>query len=50
VGGPLDALSMPYVFQHEDAFALGIGVLIVGLLLFRFGLTKRRRRENSAGR
>jgi len=42
VGGLFDALSMPYVFLHEGVFALGISVLIVGLLLFRFGLARRR--------
>lgn len=40
--GLFDAFSMPYVFPHEDVFALTVGVLIVGLLLFRFGLARRR--------
>ena len=38
----LESLSMPYVFAHEDIFVLGVGVLIVGLLLFRLGLAHRR--------
>jgi hypothetical protein len=37
-----ESLSMPYVFPHEDGFTLGVGVLIVGLLLFRLGLARRR--------
>lgn len=37
-----DALSMPYVFPHEGVFALVVGLLIIGLLLFRFGLARRR--------
>ena len=37
-----DASSTPYVFPHEGIFAVGVGVLIVGLLLFRFGLARRR--------
>lgn len=37
-----DALSLPYVFPREGVFALGIGVLIIGLLLFRFSLARRR--------
>ncbi len=36
------SLSIPYVFPHEDVFVLGVGVLIVGLLLFRLGLAHRR--------
>ena len=42
MGGLLDAWSTPYVFPHEQAFALGVGVLIVALLLFRFGPARRR--------
>ncbi len=42
MGGLFDAWSMPYVFPHEEAFALVIGTLIVGLLLFRLGLARRR--------
>jgi hypothetical protein len=42
VGSLFDALSVPYDFFHEDVFALGAGVLIIGLLLFRFGLARRR--------
>lgn len=37
-----DAWSMPYVLPHEDTFALVVGALIIGLLLFRFGLARRR--------
>jgi hypothetical protein len=37
-----ESLSTPYVFPHEDVFVLGVGVLIVGLLLFRLGLARRR--------
>jgi hypothetical protein len=33
---------MSYVFAHEDVFVLGVGVLIVGLILFRLGLARRR--------
>lgn len=40
--GQPDVWSTPYVFLHEQAFALGVGVLIVALLLFRFGLARRR--------
>ena len=36
-----ESLPMPYVFAHEDIFVLGVGVLIVGLLLFRLGLAHR---------
>lgn len=42
MGGLFDAWSSPYVFPHEDAFALVVGALIIGLLLFRFGLARRR--------
>ncbi len=45
----LESLSMPYVFPDENSFALGIGTVIVGLLLFRFGLARRRRQNNHAG-
>jgi hypothetical protein len=44
------ALSMPYAFPHEDAFALAVGVLILGLLWLRFALARRRQREDSPGR
>ena len=40
--GLFDALSMPYVFPYEGVFALGVGVLIAGLLLLRCGLARRR--------
>jgi len=50
VGGLFDALSMPYVFLYEDVFALGVGVVIVGLLLFRFLLARRRRHIDHAVR
>jgi len=42
MAGLLDASSTPYVFPHEGIFAIGVGVLIVGLLLVRFGLARRR--------
>lgn len=42
MAGLLDATSVPYVFPHEGIFAIGVGVLIVGLLLLRFGLARRR--------
>ena len=45
----LESLSMPYVFPDENAFALGIGTVIVGLLFFRFGLVRRRRPNDHAG-
>jgi len=32
---------MPYVFAHEDAFMVGIAVLIVALLILRFTLTRK---------
>ena len=44
----LESLSMPYVFPDENAFALGIGTVIVGLLLFRVGLARRRRQNDHA--
>jgi hypothetical protein len=48
--GLLDVWSTPYVFPHEDLFALVMGALIVGLLLFRFGVARRRdRRADRAG-
>ena len=46
----LESLSMPYVFPDENAFVLGIGTVIVGLLLFRFGVARRRRQKDSAER
>ena len=50
MGGPFDAWSMPYVFPHEDLFAWVMGALIVGLLLFRFGVARRRdRRADRSG-
>jgi hypothetical protein len=42
VGSLSDTLSLPYAFQREDAFALGVGALVIGLLVFRFGLARRR--------
>jgi hypothetical protein len=44
-----ESLSMPYVFPDENVFAVGIGVVIVGLLVFRFGLARRRRSYDHAG-
>jgi len=41
MAGLLDASSAPYVFPHEGIFAIVVGVLIVGLLLVRFGLARR---------
>ena len=37
---------MPYRFPHEDLFAFAVGALIVGLLLLRVGLARRRRRRS----
>ena len=48
MGGLFDALSMPYVFPHEGVFALGVGLLIAGLLLLRCGLTRRNRNNDRA--
>lgn len=42
MGSLFEAWSLPYVFPHEDLFALAVGALIVGLLLFRFHLARRR--------
>ncbi len=42
MGGLFDPWSLPYVFPLEETFALVVGALIVGLLLFRFGLARRR--------
>ena len=50
MGGLFDALSMPYVFPHEGVFALGVGVLIAGLLLLRRGLARRNQHKDSAER
>lgn len=44
----LESLSMPYVFPGENAFALGIGAVIVGLLVVRFGVARRRRKNDHA--
>ncbi|MFM8550850.1 MAG: hypothetical protein ACKOCD_00805 [Nitrospiraceae bacterium] len=35
---------MPYVFPHENLFALAVGLVVLGLLLFRFRLVRRRSR------
>ncbi len=50
MSGLLDALSMPYVFPHEGLFVLGIGVVIVGLLVVRFGLARRLRQDDRVDR
>lgn len=34
---------MPYVFPNETWFALGVGLLILGLLVVRIRLARRRR-------
>lgn len=34
---------MPYVFPYEKLFVLGVGVLILGLLVVRVRLARRRR-------
>jgi hypothetical protein len=34
---------MPYLFPHEDAFLVAVGGLVVGLLLLRIRLSRRRR-------
>ena len=34
---------MPYVFPNETWFALGVGLLIMGLLVVRVRLARRRR-------
>jgi hypothetical protein len=36
---------MPYPFPHEDLFLVAVGALIVGLLLLRVRLARRRRRS-----
>jgi len=48
MGGLFDAWSRPYVFPHEEAFALVIGALIVGLLVVRVGVLRRRRQRDHA--
>ena len=50
MGGLLDAFSMPYLFPHEGLFVLGISVVIVGLLVVRFGLARRLRQDDHADR
>jgi len=45
-----DAWSLPYVFPHEGPFALAVGALIIGLLLFRFRLARRRDDPPDRGR
>lgn len=34
---------MPYFFPYEPLFLAGVGVLILGLLVLRFRLARRRR-------
>lgn len=41
---------MPYVFLYEEAFVWAIGVLIVGLLLIRVTVARRRRRMGAEAR
>ncbi len=36
---------MPYIFPYENAFVLGIATLIVALLIYRFRVVRRRRRD-----
>ena len=48
--GLLDALSMPYVFQHESLFVASVSVVIVVLLAVRIGLARRLRRDDHADR
>jgi hypothetical protein len=35
---------MPYVFPYEDLFIYGVGALVVGLLILRVSLVRRRAR------
>lgn len=49
MGGLFDAWSLPYAFPHEDLFAVVMGALIIGLLLFRFGVARRRDRRADRG-
>lgn len=39
---------MPYLFPHEDAFLVAIGGLVVGLLLLRIRLSRRRRHPSAS--
>ncbi len=39
---------MPYIFPYENAFLLGIATLIVALLIYRFRVVRRRRRDQEA--
>jgi len=50
MGSLFDVMFMPYVFPHESAFALAFGALIIGLLLFRIGLARRRDDRPDRGR
>jgi hydrogenase-4 membrane subunit HyfE len=36
---------MPYFFPHEHLFVVGISVLILGLLVIRVRLARRRREQ-----
>ncbi|MEW6543267.1 MAG: hypothetical protein AB1411_06600 [Nitrospirota bacterium] len=38
---------MPYVFPYEEAFVVGVGALIAGLLLFRIAVARKRARESA---
>lgn len=35
---------MPYLFPYENLFMYGVGAAIVGLLILRVGLARRRAR------
>ena len=39
---------MPYIFPYDNVFLLGIATLIVALLIYRFRVVRRRRRDQEA--
>ncbi len=43
-----EQLQMPYIFPYENVFLLGIATLIVALLIYRFRVVRRRRRDQEA--